>query len=102
MEITCNIYKGKCELKIPDGYYKCYKCHGVGCTIDDVYYKEKYMRVRMCLSCRGEGIVDWITNINKRDAIFGFIGENRNIYCPKDKKCKVIKRFIKNWRRGLI
>lgn len=99
-EPKCNIYKHKCELIVPEGYHKCFHCSGNGAFLISTHFKHKYITIRQCPTCKGEGVVDWLTFMRKTEGfIFGYIYENFSIYCPRNKRCKVIKRWAKNIER---
>jgi hypothetical protein len=107
MEIgpTCNLYTGQCELKIPEGHERCFQCKGVGCFLDVIHYKEKKIGISLCPQCHGKGYIDWIQNIRKTKKhilLHSRWMNYLNFNCKTSKSCKVIKRWIKNKKRGLI
>lgn len=91
----CNLVHKTCKIKLNDDEHLCPECHGRGCFFLDPHYKDKYVTAWTCFLCLGDGKVDWITWINRRQQM----PTNRSLSipfkCPRNKQCRVIKRAIK-------
>lgn len=46
-----------------DGKYKCYKCNGTGKKLSFGPNKYYYECIIKCPICKGNGVLDWISNI---------------------------------------
>lgn len=102
---VCNIWLQKCHIEIRKNIeFKCPQCEGHGGKITDVSYKQRTYDVKVCPLCRGEGKVDWLTNITGQPVatpieIFRRSVKYLPLKCKESKSCKKIKRMWKNQMR---
>lgn len=92
----CNVINKICKIKLRDWEYICPRCQGRGGFFRTAHYKEGYINVALCPLCEGEGKVDWIVWARQDRPILPMTrGERVKFKCPRNKKCKVIKRAYK-------
>jgi hypothetical protein len=110
LQITpCNLWnkRKRCELLIPQGYFICKSCQGIGCYHHNTSFKSGFVEIIQCGLCEGKGYVDWITNIRNSTyrrvslTVGGFptlsTRKRKGFKCPVSvKKCNRIKRWARN------
>ena len=50
-------------MKLIEGEYICPKCKGSGLYNNNYKPTENYFIAYECMYCKGEGVIDWITNV---------------------------------------
>ena len=103
----CNIWKQKCKPSLRRSEKWCPTCKGLGASFVDISFKQRYVTLRRCFLCGGEGKVDWLVAITKRPAkeypIRSALKDVR-LKCPGHMKCKkTLKRLwqnTKNFSKG--
>lgn len=105
----CNIWKQQCKPVLIKAQRWCPQCNGLGASFVNISFKQRYVELRRCYTCQGEGKVDWITAITQKpiDPKSIFRADNLkeiNLKCPGHMKCKkTLKRLWqthKNFYRG--
>lgn len=97
----CNIWKPKCEPKLVKGEKWCPYCKGLGAKFVDISFKQRYVTLRRCFTCNGEGKIDWITAIthqpiDPRSMLSSSSMKDVNLKCRGHLKCK--KRLKRLWQ----
>jgi DnaJ-class molecular chaperone len=95
----CNIWLTRCKLTISDSEILCPICNGQGGKMTDAHFKQRYFTVEQCSLCRGEGKIDWITQVTKKPKSQNLLVKKLKdikFHCVGGLKCK--SRLKKMWK----